>query len=139
MSEDTTPAIVGETIQIKCRTVAQAFNEWMRRYTDEPERFAREFKVCGEFLDEVAHGEEPSYGERCAAYLAGLMVEETAISGVVSALGGIYPEGARAYREDNSEVKVGDLVRVGEKLFIKIEGDIMYPEPSGYSIATKVP
>ena len=52
---------------------AAAFNEWMRRYTDEPGRFEAEFKTCGEFLSQAAAGEEPTYGQTCAAYLASIM------------------------------------------------------------------
>ena len=33
------------------RTVAQAFNEWMRRYIETPEQFAREFQVVIAFND----------------------------------------------------------------------------------------
>ncbi len=58
------------------RTMAQAFNEWMRRYTDEPERFEAQFRTCGEFLTQVANGEEPTYGDHCAAYLAEIMAED---------------------------------------------------------------
>lgn len=50
--------------------MAKAFNEWMRRFIDEPERFKREFEEVGAFLAEEADGAEPSYGERCASYLA---------------------------------------------------------------------
>lgn len=46
----------------------RAFNEWMRRYTEEPETFAAEFKTVGTFLAEQAEGREPSYGEVCTAY-----------------------------------------------------------------------
>ncbi len=53
--------------------MARAFNEWMRRYTDEPERFAREFQMVGEFLEQTERGEEPTYGETAAAYLVEIM------------------------------------------------------------------
>lgn len=45
------------------------FNEWMRRFTDEPERFRAEFKTVNEFLKEDAAGKEPTYGSSCAEYL----------------------------------------------------------------------
>lgn len=48
--------------------MARAFNEWMRRYTDEPERFEREFETVGDFLA-TPDGETPTYGATCAAYL----------------------------------------------------------------------
>jgi len=55
---------------------AAAFNEWMRRYTEEPERFEREWVTVKKFLDEEAAGKTPSYGEECAAYLAWLIEED---------------------------------------------------------------
>lgn len=55
------------------RTMTQAFNEWMRRYTEDPATYAREFETVGEFLREQAEGREPTYGETCAAYLDDLM------------------------------------------------------------------
>lgn len=53
--------------------MAKAFNEWMRRYTEEPERFEREWQTVGLFLKQRSEGREPDYGEQCAAYLAELM------------------------------------------------------------------
>ena len=49
-----------------------AFNEWMRRYTDEPERFARDWQIVQEFLA-TSDGQTPSYGASCAEYLAELL------------------------------------------------------------------
>lgn len=43
-----------------------AFNEWMRRYTEDPASFAAEFQSVGEFLAQQAAGAEPSYGQTCA-------------------------------------------------------------------------
>lgn len=54
---------------------AKAFNEWMRRFEQEPERFENEYESVKRFLREKAAGREPSYGERCAAYLEKLMAE----------------------------------------------------------------
>ena len=54
------------------RTVAEAFNEWMRRYTETPDQFVREFQTVNQFLAEQDSGRAPSYGEACAAYLAEL-------------------------------------------------------------------
>lgn len=58
-------------------TRIEAFNEWMRRYTEEPAQFEAEFRTVGEFLAEEARGEEPSYGATCDAYLEQLMREDT--------------------------------------------------------------
>jgi hypothetical protein len=54
--------------------VGAAFNEWMRRYIENPEEFARQFQSVGAFLSEKNKGVEPSYGEICAEYLDSLMV-----------------------------------------------------------------
>lgn len=54
----------------------QAFNEWMRRYTDEPEKFEAEFQTVGAFLAEKYQGREPSYGESCTTYLKKIMTEK---------------------------------------------------------------
>lgn len=56
-------------------TTAQAFNEWMRRFIEEPERFAREWQSVEEFKRDEAAGKEPDYGETCAAYLSQLKRE----------------------------------------------------------------
>lgn len=40
-----------------------AFNEWMRRYTEEPEAYEAQFRTVGRFLQEQAAGREPTYGE----------------------------------------------------------------------------
>jgi hypothetical protein len=50
--------------------VAGALNEWMRRYIEEPERFAREITTIKEFNAAEAAGETPSYGTNSAPYLA---------------------------------------------------------------------
>lgn len=55
--------------------IAAAMNEWMRRYIEEPTRFAAEFQTIGEFLKEEAEGEEPSYGVVCADYIAQINAE----------------------------------------------------------------
>lgn len=51
---------------------AKAFNEWMRRYTEEPEAFEHEVTTIKGFLASQAGGEEPTYGQTSAAYLAQL-------------------------------------------------------------------
>jgi hypothetical protein len=52
-----------------------AFNEWMRRYIEEPDRFRREWETVGEFIQERGQGKPPSYGQVCAAYLQQLIAE----------------------------------------------------------------
>lgn len=54
------------------RTRAQAFDEWMRRYIHEPDRFEAEWRTITTFLQENDAGSEPSYGQKCDAYLADL-------------------------------------------------------------------
>lgn len=53
--------------------LANAFNEWMRRFEQEPERFESEYASVKRFLQEKADGREPTYGESCAAYLIELL------------------------------------------------------------------
>lgn len=55
--------------------LAKCFNEWMRRFIEEPERFAREHESVVEFLRQENAGEEPSYGQGCAEYLTRLAGE----------------------------------------------------------------
>lgn len=55
--------------------MAAAFNEWMRRFTEEPERFKREFQTVRDFLADKAAGREPSYGEAYAAYMLELVAQ----------------------------------------------------------------
>ena len=55
--------------------LAKAFNEWMRRFEQEPEKFQSEYQSVKEFLRNQADGREPSYGESCAAYLQQLLAE----------------------------------------------------------------
>lgn len=45
--------------------LAAAFEEWLRRYTKEPERFSKEY------------GEPKAYGEGAADYLLKLLSERT--------------------------------------------------------------
>jgi hypothetical protein len=55
--------------------VTAAFNEWMRRYTDEPGEFSADFQTASEFLAQRAAGEEPSYGAVCVEYLERLIAQ----------------------------------------------------------------
>lgn len=60
---------------MKKRTQAEAFNEWMRRYIETPEKFEREMTSVNAFLAASRVGREPDYGELCAEYLSRLMDE----------------------------------------------------------------
>jgi hypothetical protein len=44
-------------------------NEWMRRFTEEPGKFEREWETVSRFLSELASGVQPSYGQVGAKYL----------------------------------------------------------------------
>ncbi len=57
------------------KSMAAAFNEWMRRYIVEPDRFDREWQSVSEYIQETSEGKTPSYGESCAAYLVRLISE----------------------------------------------------------------
>lgn len=52
------------------RTRAEAFDEWMRRYIENPEGYEREFQTVSRFLEEQAPGRTTDYGNACDAYLA---------------------------------------------------------------------
>lgn len=53
--------------------LAKAFNEWMRRYAEDPEAFERDWQTVQTFLAERSAGKTPTYGEICAAYLEQLL------------------------------------------------------------------
>lgn len=55
--------------------IAAAFNEWMRRYTENPEQFQREWQSVNAFLAEKNEGKEPGYGQACAEYFGQLLGE----------------------------------------------------------------
>lgn len=55
--------------------MAKCFNEWMRRFIDEPDRFEREFQSVNDFLAAEAEGKEPTYGETCASYMVQIAEE----------------------------------------------------------------
>lgn len=69
-------ALARLTLDPKPERVAAAFNEWMRRFTEEPDRFSREWQAVSEFLKEREAGQEPSYGREAAAYLEQLIAEQ---------------------------------------------------------------
>ncbi|WP_375414651.1 hypothetical protein [uncultured Bradyrhizobium sp.] len=54
--------------QMSAPDMTRTFNEWMRRYIEEPEKYTREFQRVRDFLADEAAGREPSYGESCTAY-----------------------------------------------------------------------
>lgn len=53
-------------------TLVRLFNEWMRRFIDEPEKFEREFEAVKTFLEQEQNGFPVTYGQSCAAYLFSL-------------------------------------------------------------------
>ena len=53
---------------------SEAFNEWMRQYTEEPEKFQHEVTAVKEFLTAQNEGREPTYGEACVATLERMAV-----------------------------------------------------------------
>lgn len=53
---------------IKQILAATVFNEWMRRYIEEPERFERDFQSVTAFLKAEKSGAEPDYGTKCVVY-----------------------------------------------------------------------
>lgn len=53
--------------------VAAGFNEWMREFTEEPEKFKRQWTSVRQFLRESEAGKTPTYGQECAAALSRYM------------------------------------------------------------------
>lgn len=51
------------------------WNEWLRRYIEEPERFKHEFLTILEFIRAEGDGRTPTYGEECLAYMKTLHIE----------------------------------------------------------------
>lgn len=65
-----------EVIRFNDKRVELAFNEWMRRFIDNPAQFAREWQDATEFLKEEAAGVEPTYGAACVLYLEKLLAAD---------------------------------------------------------------
>lgn len=57
------------------KRLAHLFNEWLKRYTENPEQFAHQWQTVQTFLSEQAEGTEPSYGDACIGYLMELDTE----------------------------------------------------------------
>lgn len=55
--------------------MAACFNEWMRRFIEEPGRFEQEFETVNKFLADEAGGQKPSYGAACTALMNKLSIE----------------------------------------------------------------
>ncbi len=51
------------------KIIASAFNQWMRDFIDDPEKFAKQEQDVANFLAEENGGERPTYGERCSRLL----------------------------------------------------------------------
>lgn len=49
--------------------MANAFNEWMREYTEDPSAFEATFKTVEKFLAAGRAGLPPSYGTECLGLL----------------------------------------------------------------------
>ncbi len=53
--------------------LADAFNEWMRRYIEDPDGFEREWITVQRHMEETATGEDTTYGSHCVAILEEIM------------------------------------------------------------------
>lgn len=54
-----------------------AFNEWMRLFTEQPEEFSHQWQTVQDYLSAIVDGEVPTYGETCAAFFAQLVEKVT--------------------------------------------------------------
>ena len=52
-----------------------AMNEWMERFTQNPEEFEHHWKTVLQFLQQQENDEEPSYGRDCVDYIYSLIDE----------------------------------------------------------------
>ena len=60
---------------------AAAFNQWMRNYINDPDGYKQAWTSIQEFLN-TPGGDEPNYGQSCAALLERLLVaQETSEDG----------------------------------------------------------
>lgn len=57
--------------EIATRRLTLASNEWMRRYTEDPANFSRDWQEA--FRAEQALGKTPSYGAQATAYLESIL------------------------------------------------------------------
>lgn len=57
-------------------TMAQAFDEWMRRYKENPEKFGNDMSAAAAHSRKPRDAEASDYGNECAAFLRKLMSEE---------------------------------------------------------------
>jgi hypothetical protein len=64
---------MAERIDVPKADMAKAFNEWMRRYIEEPARFEAEFRSVISFEAAESEGKEPDYGSNCTAYLESIL------------------------------------------------------------------
>lgn len=55
------------------KKTAEAFNEWQRRYMEDPAGFESSWESIKRTITERSLGKEPTYGEECAAYLEELL------------------------------------------------------------------
>ena len=55
--------------------MVKCFNEWMRRYIDDPSAFNAEFETVNKYLADRDNGAEPTYGETCTAFMAKIAAE----------------------------------------------------------------
>lgn len=60
------------------QALAKAFNEWLRRYIEDPSAYEAEFNTVAAFRASEASGAEPDYGQRQSAYLLHLIGEVAA-------------------------------------------------------------
>lgn len=56
-------------MQLSKAKLADALNEWMARYIENPEEFQASFQTVGQFLSDAHNQQTPGYGETAAAFL----------------------------------------------------------------------
>jgi len=61
--------------QLTKAQLEQGFNEWMRRFTEDPAKFEAQHAIVDNFLSQASQGRVPSYGEQCTALLLQIIDE----------------------------------------------------------------
>ena len=101
--------------------LVKLFNEWMRRFTEEPEKFVADFRTAGQFLQEQAAGKDPSYGETCAEYLARL--EDEMDAPAAAADPGVQTLQIKVIADTaNARRKLKSLAKMTKRLKLKRKG-----------------
>ena len=72
------------------KNLAKAFNAWMYDYIEDPEQFQREMTIVKKYAIQLGEGEEPTYGDNCAATLMHYLEKTREVSEETQEVNAIY-------------------------------------------------